>query len=187
MRVICPSAKMQTTSPLLDGLAGFAQGMDHVARTKLRGNGDRAHHFGERLDVRMVVDVLEHEEADVAIGGSEKQEGVDERHVIGDEERAAGFGDVVAAFDAYAVKGVGDHPEHEAEEGIGQEINGIAGGEESEDGAVEKNPSGRLMQDGGEKNSRRRRQGTLRRKKTSLQPRSRHLFLRDAGGAGSER
>ena len=49
------------------GVAGFAQGMDHVARAQLRRNGDGANHFGEGLDVRLVVDVLEHEEADGAV------------------------------------------------------------------------------------------------------------------------
>ena len=130
-----------------DGVAGFAQGMDHVARAELRGNGNGANHFGEGLDVRLVVDVFEHEEADVAVGGGEQEKRVHERHVIGNEERAAGFGDVVAAFDANAVDGVGDHEEDEAEERIGQQVNGIGGGDKRQDGAVEKNAGGGLMQD----------------------------------------
>ena len=133
-----------------DGVAGFAQGMDHVARAELRRNGNGANHFGEGLDVRLVVDVLEHEETDGAIGGGDEEERVHERHVIGNEESAAGFGDVVAAFDADAVDGVGDHEEDQAQEGIGQQINRIGGGDEREDGAVEKNAGGSLVQDRGE-------------------------------------
>ena len=35
-------------------------------------------HFGEGLDVRLVVDVFEHEEADVAVGGGEQEKRVHE-------------------------------------------------------------------------------------------------------------
>src|ERR1700678_2309929 len=47
---------------LADGVTGFAQGMNHVARTELRGNGNRANHFCEGLDVWLVVDVFEYQE-----------------------------------------------------------------------------------------------------------------------------
>ena len=66
--------------------------------------------------------------------------------MIGNEESAAGFGDVVAAFDANAVDGVGDHEEDQTEEGIWQEVNGIGGGDKRQDGAVRKRRGG-LMQD----------------------------------------
>ena len=42
MRVIWPSAKMQTTSPFADGVAGGLQRLDQFARALLGGNGNHA-------------------------------------------------------------------------------------------------------------------------------------------------
>src|SRR5580658_1810658 len=83
IRVIWPSAKMQTTSPLR--MASLASRREWIMSRGRSG---------------------------------EEQERVNERHVIGDEQGAAGFGDVVAAFDADAIDGMGDHEEDQAEEGI---------------------------------------------------------------------
>ena len=55
-------------------VASFAQGVNHVTWTKLRGNRNCANQFGEGLDVRLFVDVLEDQEADRTVHGGEKQQ-----------------------------------------------------------------------------------------------------------------
>src|SRR5208337_3840611 len=50
-------------------LGGFAQGMDHFAGALVRGDGNDLQHAGEGLDERMVVNALEHQKANGAIGG----------------------------------------------------------------------------------------------------------------------
>ena len=139
MRVICPSAKMQTTSPFLIALRGFAQRMDHFARPLLGGNRNRADDFRERLDVRQIVDRLVDQETDRPVGGSDEQQRIHERHVIADEQRAARFGNVLAPFDANAIDRVRRSPEHEPHQRIRQQVDGIGGGDEGQNRAVEEN------------------------------------------------
>src|SRR5580692_7785711 len=55
-------------------VASFAQRVNHVTWTKLRGNRNCANQFGEGLDVRLFVDVLEDEEADRTVNGGEEQQ-----------------------------------------------------------------------------------------------------------------
>ncbi len=81
--------------------------------------------------------------------------------MIRNEQRAAGFGNVVAPVDADAVHGMRHEPQDEPQERIGQQIDCVNRRDQREHGAIEENSRRRLMQDarekivraGGEKNS----------------------------------
>ena len=73
MRVICPSAKMQTTSPARMASLAVCSDLMHFARALFGGNRNDAKDFGERLDVRLFVNALEHHEPHLPVGGRQQQ------------------------------------------------------------------------------------------------------------------
>ena len=170
-----------------DRVARLAQGPQHFARAKLGGNGNRADQFCEGLYERQVVDVFEDQEADGAVGGSDQQQRVHERHVIGHEKRAAGFGDVVAALDADAIDRMRRQPEHEAHQRIRQQDDDVDRGAQREDRRDQENARGirvpevdhGVLHDGLQRDSHERKQ--VRRRDYA------RLCGPAAGGAGSAR
>ena len=58
---------------------------------------------------RLFVYALVHDEAHGPVGGGQEQQGVHEREVVADEERAAFAGDVVAAIHPDAIDRLGEH------------------------------------------------------------------------------
>ncbi len=62
-----------------------------------------------------------------------------------DEQRAAGFRNVFAAFDANAINGMRRHPQHEAHQRIRQQADRVTGGNKRQNRAIEENSGGRLM------------------------------------------
>ena len=134
----------------LDGFGGLAERTQHLARAQLGGDGDDAENLRKGLDERMIVDALEHEEANGPVGGSDEQAGVHERHVIRDEERTTALGDVVAAFDVNAIDGMREHPQEQAQQGIGHQENGGERRRQRHPCAGEENARGGEMKGGGE-------------------------------------
>ena len=112
---------------VLDGLAGGAQGVEHFARAQLGGNGDDAQDAGKGLYPRQIVDAFVDDEAHMPVGRGEQQHRVHEREVVADKERAAFGGDVVPALHADAIDGMREHPQHETQQGVGQEPDHING------------------------------------------------------------
>src|SRR5262249_13638230 len=104
---------------VLQGLRGFAKRMNHFAWALVRRNRNDAKDSGERLDEGMLVDVLEHQEANGTVESRNEEDGVGHRDVIGSEQRTTARGDVLAAFDVEAVKRMGGEPEEQAQERIG--------------------------------------------------------------------
>ena len=76
---------------------------------------------------RLLVDALVHDEAHVPVGGGQEQQRVHEREVVADEERAAFGGDVVPAIHPDAIDRMGEHPQHETQQGVGQEPHDVNG------------------------------------------------------------
>ena len=142
MRVIWPSAKMQTISPARIASLALRSDVQHFARTQFGGNRNRADHFRERLDERMVVDALVHQEADGPVGGRDSSSASTNDMWLADEQRAAGFGDVFAAFDADAIDRVRRNPEHQAHQRIGQQDRRVRGGAQREHRADQENARG---------------------------------------------
>ena len=75
----------------------------------------------DRLDQRMVVDALEHQEANRAIGRRDQQHRVYPRRVIRRQERAAAGGNIFLALQIEPINGVRRDPQQEANQRIGQE------------------------------------------------------------------
>ena len=59
---------------VLDGLTRRAQGLEHFARAQLRGNRNGMQDLGERFHPGLLVDTLEHDEADMPVGGGQQQQ-----------------------------------------------------------------------------------------------------------------
>ena len=103
MRVIWPSAKMQTTSPLrMASLAVCSAWISSRGRCSDE-TGMARENFGERLDPAAFVNALEHQETDGPVGGGDEQQRVGEGQMIADEQRAAFGRDIVAPDDADSV------------------------------------------------------------------------------------
>src|SRR5207253_3822395 len=116
-----------------DGVAGRPQRADHVSRAQLGRNWYGLHHACKWLDDGLVINSLEHQKADRPVRGSQKQQHVDERHVVGNEERAAFFRDVVAPNHLDSVKSVRQKEEQQAQKPVRQEIEKINGAAEGDD------------------------------------------------------
>ena len=121
MRVIWPSAKMQTTSPFW--MASLAVRSDWSIS---RGRSSEEMGMARRMRAkgftqRLLVDALEHDEAHMPVGGGQQQQRVHEREVVADEQRAAFAGDVFAAIHPDAIDGMREHPQHEPQQGIRQQ------------------------------------------------------------------
>ena len=93
---------------VFEGVGGDLEGLEHFAGALFGGDGDDAEEASAPMDAGAVVDFLEHEEAHGAFEGGDEEEGIGEGDVVADEESAAAFGDVGAAFDANAVDGFGE-------------------------------------------------------------------------------
>ena len=113
---------------VLDGLAGGAQGLEHFARAQFGGNGNGAQDAGKGLYPGQLVDAFVDDEAHLPVGGGQEQQRVHEREVVADEERAAFGGDIVPAIHADAIKRMREHPQHEPQQGIGQQPDHVNGG-----------------------------------------------------------
>ena len=96
---------------VLDGLAGRAQRLEHLARAQLGGNGNGAQDAGKGLYPGLLVNALVHDEAHVPVGGGQQQQRVHQREVVADEERAAFGGDVVPAIHPDAIDRVREQPQ----------------------------------------------------------------------------
>ena len=129
VRVICPSAKMQTISSLRSASLAVLERVQHLARMLFAGNRNGLHHFGERLDDGVVVDALVHEEADGAVSRGDEQRDIDKRHVVADQQRAGFFREIVAADHVHAIDGARDEEENQAAEPLRQQIENIDGAE----------------------------------------------------------
>ena len=106
---------------VLDRLAGGAQRLDHLARTQLRRNRDGLHRLGERFHERKIVNALEHDRANHAVGGTDDEQRVHERHVIAHEQRAAFLGNVVASLDPQPIDRMRERPHKQPQQRVGHE------------------------------------------------------------------
>ena len=70
---------------------------------------------------------LPHHEADEALHAGADQEAIDVRHVVRHQQRGAAEGHVLLADDADAEDGVGEQPEHEADQVIGDDGHDVDG------------------------------------------------------------
>src|ERR1700687_905234 len=94
----------------------------------------------------MLVDALEHEEADEAVGRGDEQELVHQGEVVGDKQRPALLRDVVAALNPDAIKGMGGDPKQEPEQRIRQKVYRVAGPGHSDHPNQQKAGWGRELQ-----------------------------------------
>ncbi|MCU0242930.1 MAG: hypothetical protein MUF51_10965 [Vicinamibacteria bacterium] len=130
-----------------DGVAGRAQSLDHLARAHGRRDRDGAHPACKGSQPGQLVEVAVHDEADEAIGRGDHQGHIDEREVIAYEQRPALGRDVVAADDAHAVERVREQPEHEAQQSVGQERQGVDRRAECDDTRYQEHVLRREMRD----------------------------------------
>src|SRR6266481_5969779 len=87
----------------------------------------------------MVVDALEHQEADGPVGGANEQHRVYPRGVIRGQQCAAVDRNIFLALQIEAVNRVGRNPEQKAEQGIRQEPEEISKRAEGENRSPEEN------------------------------------------------
>ena len=120
VRLMAPSAKMQTMWPGGDLAARGADRFHRVAR--LAGaHRNRVHAAQQPVEGLHLVVRLPHHEADEALHAGADQEAVDVRHVIRHQQRGPVEGHVFLALDADAEDAVREQPEHEAHEVIGHD------------------------------------------------------------------
>src|SRR5215831_5466908 len=93
-------------------VGSLAQRLQHFARPQLRRNRDGANHPRKWFYEWQIVDVFEDEKTDRTVGGSDQEKGVDERHMVGDEQGAAGLWNIFASFDAQPIDGVRGGPQN---------------------------------------------------------------------------
>ena len=85
------------------------------------GDGDRFHQAHQRVEHRhLVIRPVDHE-PDESLHAGADQQAVDVRHVIAHEQRRAAERHVFLADDADAVERVGEHPQREPDQEVGQE------------------------------------------------------------------
>ncbi len=99
--------------------------MNHFARPLLPGNRNYPQKFGERLNQRVLVNILEHEEANRAISGGNDQRGIHNRSVIGHQQRAAASRNVLRAANIHAINRMGREPQDQPRQRIRQQPHGV--------------------------------------------------------------
>jgi len=87
----------------------------------------------ERLDQRMLVPILEHEETNRQFRRGEHEDRVDHRSVIGHEQRTAVLRDVLGPLHVHPVDRVRGEPEEQAQEGVRHQHERVDRRDERED------------------------------------------------------
>ena len=80
----------------------------------------------------MVVNALEHEEADGAVGGRDEKRDIDKRHVVANQQGAGFLREVVASDYAHAIDGARGEEENQAAEPLGEQIENVSRAESSD-------------------------------------------------------
>src|SRR5260370_1702764 len=105
---------------LLNGFARSAQSANHLTRTELRRNRNRIAQLGQRLDEGKVINVLEHDEAHEAVGGSGTQKCIHERKVVADKECNTLGGNILEPFNPDTINRARGHPQQQPYQGLRQ-------------------------------------------------------------------
>ena len=113
VRLMAPSAKMQTISPCFSFSRACRIEFDDGPR---HGNG--VHQAEEPAQRFGIIIRAPYHEADEARDRSSDQQTVDMRDVIGDQQRGSARGNIRRAPDADPVERMGEHPEDEANQEI---------------------------------------------------------------------
>ncbi len=78
----------------------------------------------------MVVNALEHEEADGAVGGRDEERDIDKRHVVADQQGAGFLREIIAADHAHPIDGARGEEEDQAAEPLGEQVENVDRGEQ---------------------------------------------------------
>ena len=137
---------MQTTSPLRMASLAVLQRADHLSGPLLRRDRDRPCRPRKQADDRAIVKSLEYQKANLPLRGTPEQQGIDQREMIGDQQRSAFGRNIVAALDSHAVDRVDENPHHKPEQRDRHEFDRIERRNERHQPAEEKHGGDREMQ-----------------------------------------
>jgi len=127
---------------VVERLTRAAQGAQDDPRSPGRGNRDDPHNVHQPFEQRMSrVGGIDHK-ADRAIEAGNEEKAVDERHVVGHQQRPAGLRHIGRSDDSHPVERFGQENENETDEGAGDQPQGPEGADEGSRGRREQNAGG---------------------------------------------